>query len=45
MTEEELDELLNVNLKSVFRGIKMSLPYMLSQKAGSIITISSVSGF
>jgi len=45
MTEEELDELLNVNLKSVFRGIKMSLPYMLSQKAGSIITISSVQAF
>jgi NAD(P)-dependent dehydrogenase (short-subunit alcohol dehydrogenase family) len=45
MTEEELEELINVNLKSVFRGIKMSLPFMLKQKSGSIISISSVQAF
>jgi len=42
MREDDFDELININLKSVFRGIKMSLPYMLNQKSGSIITISSV---
>lgn len=42
MGEDEFDELININLKSVFRGIKMSLPHMLRQKSGSIITISSV---
>ncbi|CAZ95105.1 SDR family NAD(P)-dependent oxidoreductase [Zobellia galactanivorans] len=42
MKEDEFDELVNINLKSVFRGIKMSLPYMLRQNSGSIISISSV---
>lgn len=42
MGEGEFYELININLKSVFRGIKMSLPYMLRQNAGSIISISSV---
>lgn len=42
MGEDEFDDLININLKSVFRGIKMSLPYMLRQNTGSIISISSV---
>lgn len=42
MGEDEFDHLININLKSVFRGIKMTLPFMLRQNAGSIISISSV---
>ena len=42
MKDEEWDELMNVNLKGVFRGIKIALPYMKQQGAGSIITLSSV---
>ncbi len=42
MPEEDWDTIMNVNLKSVFRGIRMTLPHMIQLQSGSIITISSV---
>ena len=45
MSEEDWDNLMNVNLKGVFRGIKLALPHMLAKKAGSVITISSVQAY
>jgi len=45
MPEEDWDTLMNVNLKGIFRGIKMVLPHMIKQQAGSIITLSSVQAF
>lgn len=44
MTEEQWDLVINVNLKSVFNLSKAVQMYMLKQKSGSIINISSVVG-
>ncbi|HOU99389.1 MAG TPA: 3-oxoacyl-[acyl-carrier-protein] reductase [Bacteroidales bacterium] len=44
MTEEQWDMVMNVNLKSVFNLTKAVQKYMLKQKYGSIINISSVVG-
>ncbi len=44
MTEEQWDLVINVNLKSVFNMTKAVQMYMLKQKGGSIINISSVVG-
>ncbi len=41
MTEEDWDTLMNVNLKSIYRTIKVTLPIMLRQKSGSVINMSS----
>ena len=45
MSETDWDTVMNVNLKSVFRGIKFTLPLMIEQGSGSVITISSVQAF
>ena len=45
MKDDEWDELMNINLKGVFRGIKMATPYMKKQGSGSVISISSVQAF
>jgi 3-oxoacyl-[acyl-carrier protein] reductase len=45
MSEEDWDTVMNVNLKSVFRGIKMTLPHMIQQQSGSVITMSSTQAF
>lgn len=42
--DKEWNHLLNINLLSVFRGIKFALPGMLKRKAGSIINMASVQG-
>lgn len=42
MPEEDWDRLMNINLKSVFRGIKAALPHMVAQRSGSVINIASV---
>jgi len=42
MPDEDWDTVMNINLKSVFRGIKFTLPHMIKQHSGSIITLSSV---
>ena len=44
MTEEQFDEVIRVNLKSVFNITKACQRPMLKQKSGSIINISSVVG-
>lgn len=44
MTEEQWDLVINVNLKSVFNLTKAVQKYMLKQKTGSIINMSSVVG-
>jgi 3-oxoacyl-[acyl-carrier protein] reductase len=44
MTEGQWDEVINVNLKSVFNFTKAVLNFMLEQHSGSIINMSSVVG-
>lgn len=44
-TAENLDNVLNVNVKGVFFGIKHVLPIMMEQKSGSIINTSSIAGW
>lgn len=41
---ENLDKVLNVNVKGVFYGLKHVLPVMIEQKAGSIVNTASVAG-
>lgn len=44
MTEEQWDEVMEVNLKSVFNITKQIGWHMLKQKSGSIVNISSIVG-
>lgn len=44
MTIEEWNRIVNTNLTSVFSSCKLAIPYMVHQKAGKIINISSVWG-
>ena len=44
MTEKQWDDVINVNLKSVFNFPKAVAPIMSSQRSGSIINMSSVVG-
>ncbi|MBU8893082.1 MAG: 3-oxoacyl-[acyl-carrier-protein] reductase [Bacteroidales bacterium] len=44
MTEQQWDAVIAVNLKSVFNFTKAAQKYMLKQKSGSIINMSSVVG-
>jgi 3-oxoacyl-[acyl-carrier protein] reductase len=44
MTEEQWDAVINVNLKSVFNYTKAVQKYMIKQRSGSIINMSSVVG-
>ena len=44
MSEESWDKVIGVNLKSCFNTTKAVLPYMIKQRSGSIINISSVVG-
>ena len=44
MSFEEWQNLININLSSAFYTSKQAIPYMLSQKHGKIINISSVWG-
>jgi 3-oxoacyl-[acyl-carrier protein] reductase len=44
MTEEQWDQVLTVNLKSVFNLTKAAIKPMMKQKQGSIINMSSVVG-
>lgn len=42
MSEEDFDELQNVNLKSHIYYMKGTLPYMRQQKSGSIVNVNSI---
>lgn len=44
ISEEEFDRITAVNFKSVFNCCKCAVPYMVSQKEGKIINISSMWG-
>lgn len=44
MKEEDWDAVLNVNLKGVFNSTKAAVKYMMKQRYGRIISISSVVG-
>lgn len=44
MTEEQWDIVINVNLKSAFNLTKAVIPFMMKQRSGSIINMSSVVG-
>ena len=44
MTEQQWDDVLNVNLKSVFNYCHAATPQMMRQRSGSIIAMSSVVG-
>jgi len=44
MTEQQWDEVINTNLKSVFNTVKAAQRIFLKQRAGSIINLSSVVG-
>jgi 3-oxoacyl-[acyl-carrier protein] reductase len=42
MTEQQWDEMQDINLKGMFHCIQAVLPHMISQHAGKIVNISSV---
>lgn len=44
MKEEDFDKVINVNLKGTFNITKNVIPYMMKQKSGKIVNISSVVG-
>lgn len=44
MSEEQWDQVININLKSVFNLTKAVQKYMLKQRSGTIINMSSVVG-
>ncbi|MBN1253171.1 MAG: 3-oxoacyl-[acyl-carrier-protein] reductase [Bacteroidales bacterium] len=44
MTEEQWDLVLNVNLKSAFNLTKAVTPFMMKQRSGSIVNMSSIVG-
>ena len=41
---EQYDRILDIDLKSIFLGMKEVLPHMISKKAGSIVNVSSIWG-
>jgi 3-oxoacyl-[acyl-carrier protein] reductase len=45
MTEEEWDDMQNVNLKGIFHCTKLVLPHMIERRGGKIVNISSVTFF
>jgi 3-oxoacyl-[acyl-carrier protein] reductase len=44
MTEKQWDDMIRINLKSVYSIIHFSVPQMIKQKSGKIIPISSTAG-
>lgn len=44
MTEDQWDDVINVNLKSVFNVVKAAIKPMMKAKKGSIVNISSIVG-
>ncbi|MBI5049301.1 MAG: SDR family NAD(P)-dependent oxidoreductase [Nitrospirae bacterium] len=43
-TEKDFDNIITVNLKGPFNFIRAAAPYMIKQKSGHIINISSIAG-
>ena len=44
MTEEQWDQVIDVNLKGVFNCTRAVVPFMIKQKYGKIISIASIAG-
>jgi 3-oxoacyl-[acyl-carrier protein] reductase len=44
MSEREWDDMIRVNLKSVYSVVHHAVPHMIAQKAGRIVAISSTAG-
>ena len=44
MKEEDFDDVMNINLKSVFNCCRHAVPYMMKQRSGKIISMTSVVG-
>jgi len=44
MSEREWDEMMRVNLKSVYSAIHFAVPHMIAQRGGRIVAISSTAG-
>ncbi len=44
LTEEDFDQIINVNLRSVFYAIRTIVPYFKQQKKGHLINVSSFLG-
>jgi 3-oxoacyl-[acyl-carrier protein] reductase len=44
MTEREWDDMMRVNVKSVYSVIHYTVPHMIAQKGGKIVAISSTAG-
>jgi NAD(P)-dependent dehydrogenase (short-subunit alcohol dehydrogenase family) len=44
ISDEQYDEMMNINMRSVFQLTRRVLPVMMKQKSGSIIHISSILG-
>jgi 3-oxoacyl-[acyl-carrier protein] reductase len=44
MSERQWDEMMSVNLKSVYSMIHYAVPQMIAQKAGRIVAVSSTAG-
>lgn len=44
MKEEDFDKVININLKGTFNVTRNVVPYMVKQKSGNIVNISSVVG-
>lgn len=44
MKEEDFDKVININLKGTFNMTKNVIPYMMKQRYGKIVSISSVVG-
>lgn len=44
MSEREWDEMIRVNLKSVYAVVHYAVPHMIAQKGGKIVAISSTAG-
>src|ERR1051326_6182811 len=42
MSEQQWDEMQDINLKSMFHSMKAVLPHMVTQRSGKIVNISSV---
>jgi 3-oxoacyl-[acyl-carrier protein] reductase len=45
MSDEQFDRVLNVNLRGNFLMTKAVIPYMMEQKYGKIVHLSSVSAY
>jgi NAD(P)-dependent dehydrogenase (short-subunit alcohol dehydrogenase family) len=43
-SEPEWDDVMDVNVKGVFHHCRAVLPHLLSQRSGSIVNVSSISG-